>query len=49
MKLREIKIAMTTLGIYACGMALSQAQQDHLVLEAQGKANGKHVVLLSGD
>ncbi len=49
MKLREIKIGIATIGIYACGMALSQAQQDHLVLEAQGKANGKHVVLLSGD
>ncbi|MGJ8656719.1 MAG: PVC-type heme-binding CxxCH protein [Akkermansiaceae bacterium] len=49
MKLREIKIGMCTLGVYACGMALSQAQQDHLVFEATGESNGKHVVLLAGD
>ena len=40
---------MCTLGVYACGMAFSQAQQDHLVFEAKGESNGKHVVLLSGD
>ena len=49
MKLREIKIGLSTLGVFACGITISQAQQDHLVLEAKGKANGKHVVLLAGD
>ena len=49
MKLREIKLGICTLGVYAIGMAFCLAGQDHLVFEAKGKANGKHVVLLSGD
>jgi len=49
MKLREIKIGLCTLGVYACGVGASQAQQDHLVFEAKGEANGKHIVLLAGD
>ncbi len=51
MKLRKIRIGIGAagLGAYACGMGLSSAQNDHLVLAAQGEANGKHVVLLAGD
>ena len=29
--------------------SFAQAAADHLVFEAKGKANGKHVVLLAGD
>lgn len=49
MKLKEIKNRITTLAVYVCGLGLLQAQQDHLVMEPSGKANGKHVVLLAGD
>ena len=49
MKLREIKIGICTLGVYACGVGASTAQEDHLVFEAKGESNGKHVVLLAGD
>ena len=49
MKLREIKIGVCALGVYASGMTLSYAAEDHLVFEAAGESNGKHVVLLAGD
>ncbi len=49
MKLREIKISLCALGVYACGISASAAQNDHLIFKAEGEANGKHIVLLAGD
>ncbi len=49
MKLKEMKNQIAMFTIYACGIGLSQAQQDHLVMEPAEKPNGKHVVLLAGD
>ena len=46
MKLNKI-IKCTTLAVASAGMV--NAAEDHLVLEAKGESNGKHVVLIAGD
>jgi len=45
----KIKKVITLSSAILATTSFAQAAADHLVFEAKGKANGKHVVLLAGD